>query len=252
MEERESCFLDHAGTAPVNQLAASLWLEEVCSGPVSENPHTDGPTHAKVQRLRDVILQYFGTTASDYSVVFTVRMLYLCPSIGLNSHQGGATDALRKAADVFPWSERSVFASMNLNHNSTLGIREVAQEKGCRLLSFNLSKFLEPSELASDLRRPPAAHGCHHMVAFPGECNFSGSRVPLDLITELQATEYSHGSRIHVLLDAAKLCSTQALKLGTVKPSFVAVSFYKIFGWPTGLGALLVHQSVAPFLQKVC
>jgi len=28
-------------------------------------------------------------------------------------------------------------------------------------------------------------------------------------------------------------------------PDFVAVSFYKIFGYPTGLGALLVHNGPA-------
>ena len=34
-------------------------------------------------------------------------------------------------------------------------------------------------------------------------------------------------------------------------PDFVAVSFYKIFGHPTGLGALLLKRSAADVLKKV-
>lgn len=34
------------------------------------------------------------------------------------------------------------------------------------------------------------------------------------------------------------------------RPHFVCVSFYKIFGYPTGVGALLVRRDVAPLLHK--
>ena len=65
-----------------------------------------------------------------------------------------------------------------------------------------------------------------------------------------------------VLLDAAKYASTSPLNLGDstkedehrktgsieqlpVKPDFVTVSFYKVFGYPTGLGALLVRRDAS-------
>lgn len=45
-----------------------------------------------------------------------------------------------------------------------------------------------------------------------------------------------------MLLDAAKACGTAPPDLSIHRADFVAVSFYKIFGYPTGLGALLVRN----------
>ena len=44
-----------------------------------------------------------------------------------------------------------------------------------------------------------------------------------------------------VLLDAAAFVPTQPLDLRQYPADFVTISFYKIFGYPTGLGALLVR-----------
>lgn len=46
-----------------------------------------------------------------------------------------------------------------------------------------------------------------------------------------------------VCLDAASHMSTSPLSLKKWKPDFLVVSFYKMFGFPTGLGALLIHKS---------
>ena len=51
-----------------------------------------------------------------------------------------------------------------------------------------------------------------------------------------------------VLLDAAAFVPTSRLDLGEVKPDFVPVSFYKMFGYPTGLGALIARK---PALAKL-
>lgn len=53
-----------------------------------------------------------------------------------------------------------------------------------------------------------------------------------------------------VLLDAASLAATSPLDLSEVYPDFVCLSFYKMFGLPTGLGALLVRQGSESQLQK--
>ncbi|WIA16844.1 hypothetical protein OEZ85_013779 [Tetradesmus obliquus] len=44
-----------------------------------------------------------------------------------------------------------------------------------------------------------------------------------------------------VLLDAAAYAATHALDMSAVQPDFLTVSFYKLFGYPSGLGALLVY-----------
>jgi hypothetical protein len=50
----------------------------------------------------------------------------------------------------------------------------------------------------------------------------------------------------YVLLDAAKACASHPPDLSAAPADLVALSFYKIFGYPTGLGALLVRR---PLLQ---
>lgn len=52
-------------------------------------------------------------------------------------------------------------------------------------------------------------------------------------------------------MDAAAYAPTQPLDLSTLQADFVDVAFYKMFGYPTGLGALLVRTEVVPLLRKV-
>ncbi|CAM9804083.1 unnamed protein product, partial [Phaeothamnion confervicola] len=53
-----------------------------------------------------------------------------------------------------------------------------------------------------------------------------------------------------VLLDAAKYVATAPLDLSKYEADFVVASFYKIFGYPTGLGVLLVRHRAARRLRK--
>lgn len=55
-----------------------------------------------------------------------------------------------------------------------------------------------------------------------------------------------------VMVDAAAYCPTQPLHLGgSFRPDFVCLSFYKMFGYPTGLGALLVRTLYGTFTHPV-
>jgi selenocysteine lyase/cysteine desulfurase len=69
-------------------------------------------------------------------------------------------------------------------------------------------------------------------------------RHPLDLVGEAQAAGW------HVLLDAAALVPTSRLDLQTVRPEFVSISFYKMFGYPTGVGCLLIRRDAVQVLHR--
>lgn len=60
----------------------------------------------------------------------------------------------------------------------------------------------------------------------------------------------SHASSLgyHTLLDAAALAPTSVISLTEVPVDAMAVSFYKMFGYPTGIGALIAKES---FLEKL-
>jgi molybdenum cofactor sulfurtransferase len=53
-------------------------------------------------------------------------------------------------------------------------------------------------------------------------------------------------------LDAAAYVSTSLLSLAEVdtSPDFITISFYKMFGYPTGLGALIVRSELESILRK--
>jgi selenocysteine lyase/cysteine desulfurase len=54
-----------------------------------------------------------------------------------------------------------------------------------------------------------------------------------------------------VLLDAAAYLPAHPLDLTAHPADFVVASFYKMFGYPTGLGALVLCTELVPQLRKV-
>jgi molybdenum cofactor sulfurtransferase len=74
-------------------------------------------------------------------------------------------------------------------------------------------------------------------LGVPGAGQFLGREAPLDLV------DHARGKGWDVLLDAAGFVPTNRLDLTAVQPDFVTVSFYKVFGYPTGVGALIVRHA---------
>jgi selenocysteine lyase/cysteine desulfurase len=131
------------------------------------------------------------------------------------------------------------------NHNSVNGIREFARRKGADVRYVPVTD----SELRVDARLMSQAladttPGRPHLFAFPLQSNFSGVQHPLSLVDEAQA----HG--FDVLVDAAAFVPTNRLDLSVVRPDFVCISFYKMFGYPTGIGALLARHKNLEALER--
>lgn len=101
------------------------------------------------------------------------------------------------------------------------------------------------------------AQSSNSLFVYSAQCNFSGLKYPLKWIGEVHAGALSAvaggvpSTRWYVLLDAASFVPTNPLDLSTFKPDFVCLSFYKMFGYPCGIGALLVKNSSSDVLEKV-
>src|SRR5690606_26370346 len=91
------------------------------------------------------------------------------------------------------------------------------------------------------LRRAPSGH---HLFAFPAQSNFSGARHPLEWVERAAARGF------RVLLDAAAYVPTARLRLDRVRPDYVCLSFYKMFGFPTGIGALVARRDALALLRR--
>ncbi|KAG7999948.1 Transmembrane 9 superfamily member 3 [Nibea albiflora] len=93
-----------------------------------------------------------------------------------------------------------------------------------------------------------------HLFCYPAQSNFSGRKYPLSHVKGIQARRLypacDHPGRWFVLLDAASHVSCSPLNLQNCPADFIPISFYKMFGFPTGLGALLVRNDAAGILKK--
>src|SRR6202158_3470957 len=83
-----------------------------------------------------------------------------------------------------------------------------------------------------------------NLFAYPAQSNFSGVKHPLEIVAKAQSKGWS------VLLDAAAFVPTSGLDLTAVQPDFMTLSFYKMFGHPTGVGALFVRRSALASLKR--
>ncbi|KAK4908882.1 hypothetical protein LTR49_022274 [Elasticomyces elasticus] len=85
--------------------------------------------------------------------------------------------------------------------------------------------------------------------AYPGQSNMTGPRLPLNWCGRIRKS--MHKAVTYTLLDAAALASTTPLDLSdpAIAPDFVALSFYKIFGFPN-IGALMVRKDLAQVLNS--
>ncbi|KAF7140730.1 hypothetical protein RHSIM_Rhsim06G0239800 [Rhododendron simsii] len=226
-----------------------------------------------IRETRQQVLDFCNASARDYKCIFT----------------SGATAALKLVGEAFPWSSQSTFMYTMENHNSVLGIREYpfgretvlvgpkyALSKGATSFAIDIEeaahedggckspvssiKFLQRPTLrrneATLLEEEPSGNA-YNLFAFPSECNFSGSRFGLHLVNTvkddtvrvLEGSPYCKG-RWMVLIDAAKGCATKPPDLSKYQADYVIISFYKIFGYPTGLGALVVRTEAAKLLKK--
>ncbi|XP_047084225.1 molybdenum cofactor sulfurase-like [Lolium rigidum] len=260
-------YLDHAGATLYSEPQMADVAKDLTSN-VYGNPHSQSDSSMAASDLvtaaRHEVLKYFNASPRDYKCIFT----------------SGATAALKLVGECFPWSRESCYMYTMENHNSVLGIREYALSKGATVLAVDIN---EDSDLESNHGSPSSfkisthsnqrrgedalSHNCQNgnlsavsgnnwnLFAFPSECNFSGQKFNLNLVKLIKEGKVAgfpsqQQGQWMVLLDAAKGCATEPPNLDVYPADFVVCSFYKIFGYPTGIGALIVKNEAAGLLNK--
>ena len=268
MENVDAVYLDHAGTTLPRPDVVQICADEIKSGQFVGNPHSalnGGRLSDAIDSIRSHVLQFFGTDEVSYDIIFTAS----------------STASLKLIGESFPWSSDSTFCYPANSHTSVVGVRTYAPNAVCCH-----SSVLQTIKSETDVRRGDDEHAdTYHLMAVPGECNMTGVKVNLEAVSCLLEKEnvlnevqklggYSvisdsssrssnsssssstklSSSKWLWMLDASKLASSSAINLKELsvnkQPHFVCLSFYKIFGYPTGVGALLVNRSISHLLQK--
>ncbi len=247
LRARDFARLDAAGHVYLDYTGAGLYGEsqvrrhmDLLLGNVLGNPHSSNPTSqvstTLVERARQRVLSFFNAPADDYCVVFTAN----------------ASHALKLVGESYPFEPGSHFLLTFDNHNSVNGIREFARAHGAEITyipvappDLRVEQSAVDAALAGRLQSGTAATGNRpSLFAYPAQSNFSGVQHPLQWIERAKAAGWD------VLLDAAAFVPTNPLDLRRWRPDFVTVSFYKIFGHPTGVGALIARSSALAKLRR--
>ncbi len=92
--------------------------------------------------------------------------------------------------------------------------------------------------------RPRSKETAPCLFALTGQSNITNAKNSLSLI------EYAASLGYHTLLDAAALVPTSVFSLSETPVDAMVVSFYKMFGFPTGVGALVVKKSFLAQLER--
>lgn len=229
LDKQQHTYLDYTG----GHLFGESQIQkhhEFLKQTILGNPHSINPSSAlaesHIQATRKKVLEYFN--ASDqYICIFT----------------SNASAALKVVGECYPFSSEGQLLMTFDNHNSVNGIREFARAKGCPFTYSPLDAELriDKNRLEEHLEK---LKGRDKLLAFPAQSNVSGVKHDLNWINIAQEKGWD------VLLDAAAYVPSDILDLQVYQPEFVTISFYKMFGYPTGLGALLVRRSAFEKLNK--
>ncbi len=240
LRETEYSRLDRGGHVYLDYTAGSLYAEsqlrahmDLLARGVFGNPHSTNPTATASTALdesaRSHVLDHFNASPDEYVAIFTAN----------------ASGALKLVGESFPFVPESHFLLTFDNHNSVNGIREFARARGAKVTYIPVTlPEMRVDESSLESHFDMASPGASHLFAYPAQSNFSGVQHPLAWI------ERAHAKGWIVLLDAAAYAPTNRLDLGRHKPDFVDISFYKMFGYPTGVGCLIARRDALVRLRR--
>lgn len=300
----QEVYLDYAGAAlPMKSQLERIYRDATRS--VLGNPHSTGPaasrTAERIQSAESRVLSHLGAGPGRYASLQLPETFYQSSSQtasasykqNMDRHPGydvhftsGSTEAFKTIAERFPWRpsscntrchgqcryqhHRSIFMYVTNSHNSVVGMRQLAIQKGATFYCLDLKdlqrmttvkdwkdledEVLTLSSLDNDDNEKKTVGVCsecqnkttpasRHLLVFPSECNFGGDRPDAKSIIKV-----ARASGWYTMLDVAKHASTDHISLKLLNPDFAALSFYKLFGEPTGVGALLVRRSAISVL----
>jgi molybdenum cofactor sulfurtransferase len=231
LDRQKQVYLDYTGGGLYAQSQVDMHTR-LLSQFVFGNPHSSNPASRRTTRLvknvRQKVLSFFNASPDDYVVIFT----------------SNASGALKMVGEAYPFRPGVTFLLTFDNHNSVNGIREFARSAKAQVtyIPISLPDLLPDQDvLKKQLDTLPQEGG---LFAFPAQSNFSGVQHNLSWIP------YARERGWHIILDAAAFVPTNKLDLNRWKADFIPISFYKMFGYPTGVGCLLARKDALKILRR--
>ncbi len=223
-------YLDFAASGLYGASQVTEYADRLAQG-VYGNPHSEhAPSRASshdLERARQWALDYFGADPAVYEVIFTAN----------------ASAAIKLVAESYAFGPARGLVLSADNHNSVNGMREYARDRSAPIHVLPLDPGLRLDHPADRLAISARRMGSG-LLAFPAQSNFSGVKHDLGLVQAAQNLGFD------VLVDAAGCGVGSRFSLAAHPAQFLAFSFYKLFGLPTGLGALIARRDALSRLRR--
>jgi selenocysteine lyase/cysteine desulfurase len=228
LDRHHQAYLDYTGSALYGESQLRSHREILDAG-LFGNPHSESnPSRASsafIDSARQELLEFLDVDSSTHEVCFTAN----------------ATAAIKLVAESYPFTPESTLLLSVDNHNSVNGIREYARRAEARVRYLPLNEGLRLEEPEAIIAEAASGSG---LLAFPAQSNFSGVRHPLGLV------DLARSLGLDTLIDIAAMAPSHAISLRQCPADFAALSFYKLFGYPTGIGALVARRDALARLHR--
>lgn len=230
LDNLDQVYLDYFGSNLYPQTLVDNHYNMLSEG-VYGHPKVLSPSSEKsrelIEETRAMVLSSFD--AEDYYCIFTDN------SISMSSFR-----------DNYPFGPDCVLLSSIDGASPMKSVIERCLSRGGTVdyiklhsddLTIDNESFYEKLEKYSDVNTK--------LLAYPAQSSISGTKHGLNYVTRAQDLGWD------VLLEADIYAATNHLSLKKIQPAFVSISFYKIFGYPTGIGCLLVRKDKSQYFEKI-
>ncbi|KAF9192281.1 hypothetical protein BGZ51_005850 [Haplosporangium sp. Z 767] len=283
---KDAIYLDHAGATLPSQHHLQRFAADLTTN-LYANPHSKSPssqaTSARVESARQKVLEHFKASIhGEWDVIFTANATAGIKLVGdafpwTRRSKSSVASGTTAGTDAGAVSKLKILREAHTSlvglrglavdeEGSSIDVETITQQELERLLATSSAKDSQTSTTSHHPSPPlsPSSSTVHlaqesekdtttyNLYAYPAQCNFSGRRFPLSWAKRIKSALDTTTSKNLVLLDAASYVMTSELDLSDLQssPDFIVISFYKMFGFPTGLGAVIVKTELADKLRK--
>ncbi|EAU91235.1 methyltransferase type 11 [Coprinopsis cinerea okayama7 len=234
LERNEETYVDYMGASLYPESLVRVHAEFLNNSILGNTHSVSNSSKLSLDcanEARQAVLAFF-QAPPEYTVIFTAN----------------TTASLKLIGESYPFLGGSSYVLAMDSHNSVNGIREFATYRGARcayIPSLSTGGFDIAVAKNTLLRhRPRNRELTPSLFALTAQSNVTNTKMPLSI------AEYAKSLGYHVILDAAALVPTTSFSLAEHPVDAMAVSFYKMFGFPTGVGALIVKRSFLAELKR--
>ena len=250
-------YCDYNGCPPCSSRLITNCTRQQSEWMVWGNPHSENASASRAEKAihesRSLVLKHFNAPEfGEYHCVFV---------------NGGATNAVQLVGDAFfSVGKKDALSYAMDNHTSVVGLRNLVWSRGGDVFVLVENEEEEWTSVKVNdcgakiktkkkwFKGKSNRCGRKHLLAYADESNFHGQGVREACVKRKMEEICREGSECFTLLDASKSAAMRPVMLKDMekelRPDFIVASAYKMFGYPTGVGFLLVSNRAMELIER--